>query len=80
MLLELANLLFFKGVPENTVDDIVNQLSQKKQTSHATSKLPVREQYEQQLRADVYALRLLIKIFYYDFVLFGFDFPTIKEF
>jgi hypothetical protein len=71
---DLGSHLLFKGVQQKYVDEISAQLMNKR-TCHATNGLSSTKVYRSKLLGDKNLLKLLVKIYYHDFVIFGFDFP-----
>ncbi|KAE9553780.1 hypothetical protein FO519_003001 [Halicephalobus sp. NKZ332] len=78
MLEELGGLLLSSGVPGTLVDSVTSELK-KTRTGHATVGVPERIYFSKKLKSDKTAMDLLIKLYYYDFVLFGFPFPDVPR-
>jgi hypothetical protein len=71
----MGSLFSLQGVPKKMTETVITQLMGKK-TQHATSELESTTMYRNRLLADKELLKLLVKIYYYDFIIFGFDFPS----
>ncbi|KAI6236447.1 hypothetical protein M3Y95_00158600 [Aphelenchoides besseyi] len=76
MLETLADLLAEQEVPAGVTHQVVAQLRES-QTAHSTLQSTERWQVGQLLRENKNLMKKLIQLFYYDFVLFGFEFPQI---
>lgn len=74
MLNDLALIFAEQGVPASVMRHILEELTRSR-TRHATVASPQRRYYEAQLRGDSRLMNLLVRIFYYDYVLFGFQLP-----
>lgn len=75
MLDDMAHIFTEQGVPTTLIRDIVEELTSAR-TKHATVSSPERRYYESQLRSDPYLMDLLVRIFYYDYLIFGYPFPS----
>ncbi|CAD6191692.1 unnamed protein product [Caenorhabditis auriculariae] len=68
----VAELLKSSGVPENVLNEY-RKNNKGKNMSHTTHGLNHREEVKQNLLKDPYLMGIFRKIFYYDYILLGFD-------
>lgn len=61
-------------VPNGSIEEVTTAFAANR-TVHSTITSPYRRILEARLRSSPYLLELLVKMFYYDFELLGFDFP-----
>ncbi|CAJ0942491.1 unnamed protein product, partial [Mesorhabditis belari] len=66
------------GVEQKDIEWIASQMENGR-TSHATRTSPERQKFENELRGDKELMKMVVRMFYYDFLLFGFPLPVIKE-
>ncbi|KAE9413910.1 hypothetical protein Angca_008457, partial [Angiostrongylus cantonensis] len=76
MMNELDLELRKRGVPNDILQDIRSQVLRKR-TTHETYNSHERVLYENQLRSSPYLMKLLVKMFYYDYLTFGYSLPNI---
>ena len=77
MLNKISDIFKSQRVPPKTIEGIKMELLEARRTQHSTAKSPEREYYTKELRKNKAAMEVLIRLYYYDFVLFGFPFPEI---
>uniref|UniRef100_A0AC34RA27 Uncharacterized protein n=1 Tax=Panagrolaimus sp. JU765 TaxID=591449 RepID=A0AC34RA27_9BILA len=75
MLDEIKDVLISANVPNSTIKSIMDEFHGFHSTKHATLRTPERSYYEMKLKADKSAMEILVKLYYFDFVLFGFPIP-----
>ncbi|VDO23893.1 unnamed protein product [Heligmosomoides polygyrus] len=66
-----------RGVPQDILTDIRSQVSRNR-TFHQTYNSHARHFYERQIRTSPKLMKLLVKMFFYDYLLFGFPLPDIR--
>lgn len=74
---ELGAVIRSKGVDEAALETIRNQLT-KRNERHSTVGQPERKFYDNWLYSDKTLMKILLKVFYYDYIIFGFDFPKLN--
>uniref|UniRef100_A0A0N5B8V0 Sulfotransfer_1 domain-containing protein n=1 Tax=Strongyloides papillosus TaxID=174720 RepID=A0A0N5B8V0_STREA len=57
----------------------IRRYTEKRRTRHATCDLWIRKQIEKKIRKNTYLMKILYRIFYYDFVVFNFTLPSIPK-
>lgn len=72
---QFTNILTKSNVPKNSIKYIFQSFCGRERMIHSTFNNSNRNAYSKQLKNDPSLLKKLIKIFYYDYVLFGFPFP-----
>lgn len=77
MLEELAGIFRSVNVEEREIAKIVADL-QHSRTNHATKDSLERGYYEKLLKNNPEMVKKLIRLFYYDYILFGFPIPDIN--
>ncbi len=70
----LYAVLESQGVDQYRRDFIRDQMISR--PDHSTIETAERKFFEERLRSSVYLQELIIKMYFYDFVIFGFDFPS----
>lgn len=78
---ELKRVLSLSRVPELKVEFVLERLRNEK-TRHATHQgflKTLKKKVYKELYSSPYLMELLIRIYYQDFVLFGFDIPDLKD-
>ncbi|CAL2042563.1 unnamed protein product [Caenorhabditis brenneri] len=75
---ELTELLAANGVPENLITKISNE-SISGETMHGTYKSPGRLLAEKQVKEDPVVREFLHKIYFFDYLIFRFDFSHLDE-
>ena len=70
---ELIEWLRAKGVPEKLLQTIKRQISHR-QTGHSTKEEPIRDKLRQKLLGNKELKKMLLRMFYFDYVLFGLPF------
>jgi signal recognition particle GTPase len=76
MMEELSEHLIEYEVKGSLIHKIIDDLRVAR-TQHSTSDSEERLQVEKELKKQPQLIRRLVQIFYYDYALFGFKFPTI---
>lgn len=74
MLEKLDAVLKQSSVPETSRKRIFDEIRSAK-TNHTTAATAERARYESILRSDRALMRILLRTYYYDYVLFDFVFP-----
>uniref|UniRef100_A0A7E4ZUF4 Sulfotransferase domain-containing protein n=1 Tax=Panagrellus redivivus TaxID=6233 RepID=A0A7E4ZUF4_PANRE len=75
---DIVRVLQKANVSKSVSQFIVDELSSVRKTKHATSSSPERAYYGDALRSNPYAMKLLVRLFYFDFILFGFPLPEVE--
>ncbi|CAJ0928965.1 unnamed protein product, partial [Mesorhabditis belari] len=68
-----------QNVPSNLTTFIEEELSRGR-TAHSTVQSEIRKYLEKRLRSSAYLLELIVRLFYWDYRLLGFAFPTTHAF
>lgn len=79
MLKTLEEVFASSGVPKNTVEYVIKELTKTKRTNHATVGAPERIYFSKQLKSNKVAMEFLIRLYYYDFILFGYPIPDVPQ-
>ncbi|GMR61648.1 hypothetical protein PMAYCL1PPCAC_31843 [Pristionchus mayeri] len=74
LLEDLSPILEEQGVPQSSIQFIRDQLNAGR-TVHSTVQSEARTFYENRLRSSPFLLEYIVRIFYYDYVLFNYPFP-----
>ncbi|CAI4230295.1 unnamed protein product [Auanema sp. JU1783] len=77
MVNNLIGLFQESGVETNLLKAIDKSITDSR-TPHATNKLDERTIFEQQLKSDPKLLEMLIQMYYYDYLLFGYELPSLS--
>jgi hypothetical protein len=67
-----------RNVSDRALDYIGTKMTSIR-TSHSTALTSVRPYLERRLRSSSYLMNLILKTYYYDFKLFGFELPTVPD-
>lgn len=78
MLKHMTNVFESSGVKEDVIDKITKELRESR-TNHATLYSPERIHYESILKKNPDFMRKLIRMFYYDYILFGIQIPNVQS-
>jgi len=73
---KLSIILREQGVDQKSIRFIQEQMTRKR-TDHSTIESPARKFYEKYLRTNPYLMELLVKMYYHDYVQFGFKLPDL---
>ncbi|CAB3399267.1 unnamed protein product [Caenorhabditis bovis] len=76
LMTDLFKIARRQKVPENELEYIKSELTKNRKTTHTTANSPARDFYEKRLRENPLLMEYVIKMFYYDFVILGYPFPT----
>jgi hypothetical protein len=74
---QFFQILRLNGVPEQSIAFIRFQMEGER-TIHSTINSEARQFFEQRLRSSPYLMEYVIRMFYHDFELFGFEMPKVK--
>uniref|UniRef100_A0A0K0EV18 Sulfotransferase family-containing protein n=1 Tax=Strongyloides venezuelensis TaxID=75913 RepID=A0A0K0EV18_STRVS len=75
---QFFEILKEKGVSEKKIK-YIRRYTEKRRTKHATCNLWIRKHIEKKIRKNTYLMKMLYRIFYYDFVVFNFTLPSIPK-
>lgn len=75
---DLFKIFRQQNVPESSLDFIKKQMSEAR-TIHTTITTEARRFLEDRLTKSPFLMEFIIRMFYYDYVMFGFDMPEIYK-
>ncbi|CAD5223645.1 unnamed protein product [Bursaphelenchus okinawaensis] len=76
-LTELTDMLKSHNVPQENIDYVLHGLTGG-HSPHTTTNSTIRAKYKKQLMSDPELLKIIVDLYYYDYVTFGFPFPSLE--
>jgi hypothetical protein len=74
---QFFRILHLNGVPDQSMAFIRFQMEGER-TIHSTIESKARQFFEQRLRSSPYLMEYMLRMFYHDFELFGFEMPKLE--